>query len=98
MDQSLVKKLGCRDRRGPQSQVLLPELLLQTHAFAGGEYPQVIVPQSTIEPQKLKQGLQRTEYRRFPLPARRTIELIFLSLDRDTVIHASFSFSPVLAR
>ena len=48
--------------------VLLYELLFQAHAFAGGEYPQGLLPKGPIEPKESKQGLQRTEDRRFPLP------------------------------
>src|SRR5215469_2849664 len=98
MDQPLLEKLCCRDRKGPQSQVLMHELLLQAQAFGGGEHPQVIMSQSSVEPQKLKQGRERTEHRRCPLPVWRSIELISLSPDRYTVIHASFSFSAALSR
>src|SRR5215472_4417618 len=40
------------------------------------------MPKGTKEPQEVKQRIQRTEDRRFPLPGRRCIHL-----DGDTIIH-----------
>src|SRR5947209_10299014 len=77
-----LQESGLPSPRRPQSRVLLLELLSQTLLGAGGEDAQLIERQVTIEPQEVKQGLQRTEDRRFPLPDSHCIHL-----DRNTIIH-----------